>query len=202
MNTKEKTTTTAGGAGFTLLEATVAIGIFAVLMVLAVGITLSVLNAQKKVASIQSVIDNVRLSVEVMTREMRTGINFSLVDPNSFSPACPNPMASQSGIQFTDVNQNPPQRRFYYLANNYKIMRVALSSDSAIDDCLHEARPFTADDVLVDNLNMLLTGATTGPDDGQPRITISLKARSKSPKTQLETMMRLQTTVVPRLRDL
>lgn len=185
--------------GFTILEVTVAIGIFSVLMVLAVDITLRILDLQKKAGYIQAVLDNARLSLELMTREMRTGTNFSLV-----ALPCPNIMGN--GIQFTDVNQSPAQRRYYYLADRDSdgksdtIMRIAMSSDIAAD-CT-ETRPFTATEVTVNKLNFILTGASSGPNDGQPRITINLNIKLKSAKAQLNTATRLQTTVVPRLRDL
>ena len=183
-----------GVAGFTLLEVTVATGIFAVLMMLTVSITLGVLNIQRKVGAIQSVIDNTRVSLELMTREMRTGINFSTINLG-----CPN--TSGFGIQFTDVNTSPPERHYYYVDSaKQALMRVAMSSDIAID-CT-QTRQFTGAEVIVENIQFILNGAAAGPADGQPRITIFLKGKSKNQPTQFGTSMQLQTTVVPRLRDL
>lgn len=190
--------------GFTLLEMVIAIGIFSFIMVMAVGITIGISNAQAKAASIQSVIDNVRFSLELITRELRTGTKFSLAQFGCIG-------ITGNGVSFVDQNQNPPtgQSRYYFPADTDgngqtdTIKRVALSDASPIDsgNCTL-AEPLTSEDVQVDGFIFLLEGSLPGPGDGQPRITISLNIKSKNPKIQADTAMKIQTTVIPRLRDL
>ena len=59
--------------GFTLIEMAVATGIFAILVVSAISIMISVTKAQTKIQRVQTAIDNVRFSLELITKEMRVG---------------------------------------------------------------------------------------------------------------------------------
>lgn len=62
--------------GFTLIEVMVAVSIFTVVMVVALGAILSIVNANRKAQSLHTVINNVNLAVETMTRDLRTGYNY------------------------------------------------------------------------------------------------------------------------------
>jgi len=179
-------------SGFTLLEMIISIGIFSVIVIAAIGITLSVSNAQIKTANIQAIQDNIRFSLELITKEMRTGSKYTLTS------ICAGP---GSEISFDTALD---EKRVYFLDSaNKRIMRAKeMITTSDCDGSSKKAAPFTAEDVFVDRLIFLTTGNLRGPVDGQPRITILLKVRSKSPKFELESSMDLQTTVVQRFRDL
>ena len=75
-----------------------------------------------------------------------------------------------------------------------------LNSEANCTD-LAISKPFTADEVIVDQLLFTLHGQTVGSSDGQPWVTISLKIHSSDPRIQTAASMNLQTTVVQRLRD-
>lgn len=173
------------GDGFTLLEMLVSIGIFSVLVVAAIDITLGISNAQLKTASLQAIQDNIRFGLELVTKEMRTGTNYNL---SSFcAPA-------GSEISFTT---SVGEQRIYYLDTARKaIMRLKDSINCA------NSIQFTAEEVSVDILTIRLRGQTSGPSDGQPTATLALKISSSEPKFGGETSMNLQTTVVQRFRDL
>lgn len=177
-------------AGFTLLEMVVSIGIFSVVVITAIGIMINVSNGMTKAANIQAVQDNIRFSLELMTKEMRTGGNFSLTS------VC-GPAGSEISFDATSG------RRIYFLdVANKQIMRA--KTDITASDCngnTGKVTPFTANEVFVDRLHFVLHGTVVGPTDGQPAITIVLTTRSKSKKIQLETSMSIQTTVIQRLRD-
>lgn len=59
--------------GFTLMELTVALGIFAVVMVISAGILLNSLKTARYVANQARAVDNISLAMEQMVREIRTG---------------------------------------------------------------------------------------------------------------------------------
>ena len=170
--------------GFTLLEMIISIGIFSVLVVASIGVTLSVSNAQIKASNIQATQDNIRFSMELMTKEMRTGSQYTL---SSFCNAIP----GQEVSFLTSFGE----KRAYYLSGD-KIMRLKNTTV-----CI-SAQPLMADEVAVERLRFVISGTTAGPNDGQPRITVAISVRSKSLKNPLESRMNLQTTVVQRLRDL
>ena len=128
--------------GFTLLEMVISIGLFSVLVIASIGITLGVSNAQLKAASLQVIQDNVRFSLELITKELRTGSNYK-----SVALSCSGIIGS--GLQFTGVNQGVLQERYYYHGDTDgdgvpdAIMRVAMGSPGSID--CGSARQFTAE---------------------------------------------------------
>lgn len=184
--------------GFTLLEMIISIGLFSVLVIASIGITLGVSNAQLKVASLQVIQDNIRFSIELITKELRTGTNYQLA-----VLGCPGIIGS--GLRFTGVNQRVLQERYYYHADTNgdgvadAIMRVAMTSSGSID--CGQARQFTAEEIIVEQFIIQLQGAAKGVSDGQPRVTMTLKVKAKEPRFGAETAMTLQTTVTQRVRD-
>ncbi len=59
--------------GFSLIEVVVSLGIFAIAALIGVSSFLSLAVTQRKVINIQSTYDNLRYSIEVMAKEIRTG---------------------------------------------------------------------------------------------------------------------------------
>lgn len=180
--------------GFTLLEMIISIGIFSVIVISAIGITLGISNAQIKSANITAILDNIRFSLELITKEMRTGNSYALTD------ICTSP-GSKSEISF----ENAQGEKITYFLNgaNKRIMKARGTIITAdCDGSTGKVIPFSAEEVTAERLTFLLTGAASGPNDGQPRITLTLKVKSANPKFELESSMDLVTTVVQRFRDL
>lgn len=171
-------------SGFTLLEMIISIGIFSVLVVAAIGVTIGVSNAHLKAANTQATQDNIRFSVELMTKEMRTGSQYGL------TAVC----TGRSGEEISFVTSGA-ERRVYYLSGT-TLMRLA-----GAGGC-NTARPLMAEEVAVEHLRFTLGGTASGPSDGQPWVMIALTVRSRNEKKAFESRMDLQTTVVQRMRDL
>lgn len=178
--------------GFTLLEMVISIGIFSVIVVSAIGIMLQVSNVQSKANNLQTVLDNIRFSLELITKEMRTGNSYVL------STAC--------GIAGEEINFKTSigEDHTYFLDESAgMIMRATEPITGA--DCngnTGKVLPFTSPDVLIQKLNFAARGNNIGPDDGQPWITIDMKVKSRSVKYELDTSMDLQTSIVQRFRDI
>src|SRR5436853_500978 len=62
--------------GFTLIELMVASSIIIIVMVISIGAVLSIVDANRKAQSLNSVITNLNFAVESMVRDMREGKNF------------------------------------------------------------------------------------------------------------------------------
>lgn len=63
--------------GFTLIEIMVAVSIFAMVMVIAIGAVLSIVSANRKAAALNSVITNLNFAIEGMVRDLRTGTGYN-----------------------------------------------------------------------------------------------------------------------------
>lgn len=168
--------------GFTLLEMMVATGIFSVVIIIAIGAMISLNQAQIKAANIQNIQDNVRFALESMTKEIRTGTQFSVAGC-SFS-GCTEITFFNEGVNLGYCLSGDVIRRF--------LPPVDCGSGS----------PITSDAVSIKKMLFYLVGQNAGPSDGQPRATIIIEAQSRNSALQLETHFNLQTTVTPRRRDI
>lgn len=82
--------------GYTLIELIVSVGLFAIIMMLASGAYLIMINVNRQTQAIATGINNLSFALESMTRSIRTGRSYSqLVGPNTFS------FIDQSGCSIT-----------------------------------------------------------------------------------------------------
>lgn len=183
-------------AGFTLLEMVVALGIFAVAMVLAVGVVLSIFNARVKATTLQNVQDNIRYTFELMSRELRIGSQYS-------GTSCGANGCSQINFRWVDPLTAATEMRGYCrdtISGRGVIRRLY----GGVVSC-SLGTIMTADNVSVDRLLFLIDGATPNADsverakDGQPRLTILMQVTSQDPRPALSSAMNLETTVVQRI---
>jgi prepilin-type N-terminal cleavage/methylation domain-containing protein len=188
-------------SGFTLMELIVSIAVFSIIALAAVDVMVSVFRAQAKAIALKDVLDNARFSLELMSREIRTGNNmvYTTIPP----PNCP-----RNGLRFTSYNQGSPQERFYYWEDTGTdaifdaIMRVAMPIAGSIDCSVVVPQQFTSEEIIVERMAVILSGNFVGPTDGQPRVTIGFTMRSRDPRFAQSTVIRLGTTITQRLRDL
>lgn len=171
------------GAGFTLLEMVIAIGIFSLIATAAIGIMLAAIQAQQKAAHDQTVQDSARFGLELITKELRTGSAYNL------SAFCGSVNQEISFLTFSGA------ARVYYKSGD-SLMRLAGTVNCAL------ATPLIGNDVIVDLVRFRIGGQNPGAVDGQPWVSLSLSVRSADPDQSLESHMNIQTTVVARLRDL
>lgn len=175
--------------GFTLLEMIVSFGIFTVVIVTAVGAVLAINDAHIKAGNIQNIQDNLRFSLESMTKEMRSGKDFRLPSVDGCPPACPQ-------INFTRSDN----ASVGYCRGNDALRKMTGTTDCSDTDCSGDgvcSSDMTDPGLVIEGLKFYVIGQGSG--DGQPRITVSLRARSRDP--DLATGFKLQTTVVQRERD-
>ena len=89
--------------GFSLVEMLVAIGIFMVIMTIAIGSLISIIAANKKAQTIKSTIDSVNFAIENMSEDMRVGVDYQCsVNGKDFSPV--NKDCSNGGIAVKFTN--------------------------------------------------------------------------------------------------
>ncbi len=169
--------------GFTLLEMLISTGIFAVVIITAIGAMVSLNQAQVKASNIQNIQDNIRFTLEFMTKEIRTGSNFSAEECGP--PAC-------RRLRF--IRQDG--KEVVYCLDNGVIKRQIPPPGNC-----EAGSPITSSAVSVNKLFFSVIGQALGPSDGQPRITVTVEARSVNPTLRLETDFDLQTTVTARARD-
>ena len=164
----------------------VAVGIFAVVIIISVGAMLAISRAQLKVSNIQIIQDNLRFSLELMTKEMRTGISFL---PSGGAPP------AYDAVEFTHNRPGGGTETLSYCFLSGAIIRHVGNANQ----CADQGTAVTDPSLMVDQLTFYVIGQVSGADDGQPRVTISIRAHSAD--ARLAASYTIQTTVTPRTRD-
>jgi prepilin-type N-terminal cleavage/methylation domain-containing protein len=179
--------------GFTLIELLVSVAIFSVVMVIAMGALLSISAAERKAETLKTVMDNLNLSMESMTRSIRTGYNYHCGIGGSGPQDC---SSGQSYLTLTAVDGST----IAYCLNGGVIRRqtvIGSASTNCSDTTVFLA--MTAPEIVVNNLTFYVKGAPLA-DSTQPKVTITLTGYVNVSGTASSTFT-LQTSVTQRIYD-
>jgi prepilin-type N-terminal cleavage/methylation domain-containing protein len=214
-------------SGFTLVELLIAVGLFVIIISIAVGGFINALRTQREVSSLIATQSNVSLALEQMTREIRTGYLFCHL-PDDFGNVYPSPNCgctiSDSGYNATDpadpsseadssgnvTNGDYPtwtcSALDYYTADgthvNYSDQGGGLiRTVTNLLTNTTSSESITGDNVNVQTLHFVLFGNIEG-DNWTPRITIAMGVSPSSTDTAtMNDVLNLQTTVSARTID-
>jgi len=203
----KKITTT---QGFTLIEVLVSLSLFTVVVTMAVGTLLVLIDANGKQQSAQSVVTNMSFALDSMTREIRTGyfyecesLSSSLTETsgsvyNDCASGATNFAFSESGGSLTGGMDS---NRIAYRLNGTAIeRRLGNPATNGVN-----WRAITAPEVVVDTLEFIVTGARPYSDGGinvkSPIVTIFVSGTAGN-VSGLDTSFNLQTTVTQQILDI
>ncbi len=181
--------------GFTLVEMIVAVGLFAIVMLVSVTALLSLIDANRKAQALQSVINNLNVSLDGMVRSIREGSDYRC---DSASPANPNCTEGGTAIYFESQGGDPenPADDWVY-AYDAETQRIYKSETGSLASAL----PITAPEVQIDSLTFFIIGATRG-DTTQPKVMIVVKGTAGNDKVKVRTTFHVQSTAVQRVLDI
>ncbi|MBI1974666.1 MAG: type II secretion system protein [Candidatus Zambryskibacteria bacterium] len=169
--------------GFTLIELMTAIAIFTIVMTISMGSLLNIFDVNRKSRSLKTVLNNLNLAVESMSREMRFGRNYHCgggdvsIPQNCSSGDIIISFLSSDGAQIT------------YRFNNASIeKKVGTGSYLAV----------TAPEIVIDDLVFYAQGASSA-DALQPKVVMKIKSHAGSGKSRSD--FTLQTLVSERTLD-
>lgn len=163
----------------------VAVGIFTVVVVIAVSSMLTLTTSEKKAITLQNTQDNLRFAVEAMAKEMRTGEDF----PADCSIGC-------RAITYWTARGETVSYRF----NQTSRVIEKASTESGCTQPFPDACyfPFTAAEVIVEKALFYVTGV--GDDNLQPKVTIMVEATTPGIERTVS-RLHLQTTIAQRRLD-
>ena len=166
--------------GFTLLELIIALGLFSVIVLIAVGGFARALRVQRQLSAFGSVNANMRLVLEQMAREIRTGANF-----------CTNGTFCASSDVLSFINAHGENVTYCFSGNAIKRVIGANPCDAG--------QKITANNISISHLIFLLSGNLSS-DKYPPRITILMGAAPIDASAS-NYKLYLQTTVSSRALD-
>lgn len=170
--------------GFTLIEMVVSLGIFSAVMLISLAALLAVSQGQKEAIAAQNNFDNLRFSLEAMTREIKTGKNLDCaVSEPGKDCIYPN---GRSDISFLNNEGNTVK---YCLAQNQLVRSTGAGTCGSPPKL-----PITAKEVKITKFAFFVSGAANN-DSQHPFITILIEAETAGFKTGEIARFNLQTSV-------
>ncbi len=165
--------------GFTLIEVMVAVSIFTIVMVVALGAILAIVNANRKAQSLHTVINNVNLAVETMARDLRTGYNYKCGPTKDVCTY--GTTASYEEISFTSLQVAERLGTDDVVTVIYRRSETSEGKgylEKSIDDGTNWTR-ITDNSVDIEGLSFRVWGINTllTGDTNQPKIILNLKAK-------------------------
>ena len=173
--------------GFTLVEMLVSLALFTIVLTIALGALLMVIKANQQAKAIKLVVNNLNLSLEGISRELRVGTNICR-DRGLSGNACNTPSSGFSDRIFYTTDQNEPFAS--YRVNNGRILWCPQDCDT-----LSDYLPLTGTDVTVEDLRFYVRGSGSG-DGMQPMVLVSMNGYTTVNDQRID--LDIQTTVSQR----
>lgn len=197
--------------GLTLVEILVVLGLFSGVATLSLGALFNTQAINNKLVENQSILDNVNLSLQSVTRDIRYGTDFycssSIAVATTTRRSCEHSSGGGTVLSFKSTESvNDEDRVTYYVQDGILYKRENPFGSPA------STYQMTAKDVYITQFHLYVDGAyATDPalstdgvsvDFAQPRVTLLLSGRSNpSRKTAEPATFSVQTTISPRLLD-
>lgn len=187
--------------GFTLIEMVVSVALFAVIMLVAMGALLALVDANRKARAIESVMNNLNISLDSMVRAIRMGTHYncgsSAIPSEATGGDCPggfDPPGTPALFSFAPYGSDPalPNERTTYSFSEGRIYR-SLNNGEAI--------AVTAPEVNIEEMQLYLLGSQPG-DTTQPKVVIVIKGSTGDVGSRLRTEFYVQATAVQRALDI
>lgn len=180
------------GAGFTLVEMMVAIAIFSLVMLVAIGAVLAIVGANKKAQSLTSVINNLNFAFEAMTRDLRTGDDYHC---NKDSGDTNLPQDCPFGDDSIIFSSSQYGEKVIYSRSNNRIVKTIGSNPPTY---------LTAPEIVIENLKFYVvdsdTTTSSPPNYNQARILVVISGYAGN--LGESSKFSIQTTVSQRRLDI
>lgn len=173
--------------GFTLLEMTVSLGLFTIIMFIATNTFLSVVDSDRKSRSIRITTDNLNVSLEDISRRIKTGSSYFCGTGGEALLSVNDCAVAQNTLFFTD--QNGERVRYTLIGNS--IWR-SVGSEPIIQA--------TSPEINISRLKFYVSGSAPGaPDNKQPMVVVVIDGSVGNAETGAT--FKVQTTVTQRVYD-
>lgn len=188
--------------GFSLVEMVVSVGLFAVIMLVAMGALLSLVEANRKSRVLESVINNLNISLDSMVRAARMGSNYVCNDesiPGTYNLSGADCLEGETLFSFTPYGEDSlvqGKRAVYYFKQDSEGGRLYRSLDGGASEI-----PITAPEVEIEDVRFYVRGTRPG-DTEQPKIVIVIKGSAGALNTKSRTDFYIQATAVQRVLDI
>ncbi len=178
---------------FTLIEMLVSISLFTIVVTIAFSALHNIMDANTRSKSVTTVVSNLNMVMESMTREIRMGHNYTcgMISPQSGGIDCTN---GKTSFAFVDEDKN----RVSYRRDGNRIERRTEIYLGGGNYSSAKYVTMTGENIDVSHLKFHVLGAGTG-NAQQARVLITLKASVRDINDTVD--FNIQTTVSQRKID-
>ncbi|MCE9541611.1 type II secretion system GspH family protein [Candidatus Kaiserbacteria bacterium] len=185
--------------GFTLVEMIVAVGLFAIVMLVSISALLSLVDANRKAQALQSVMNNLSIAVDGMVREIREGSNYRCGGVSPSNPNCTD--APGGSVFYFTPNCTGSCSDWAYVFDSTGTYcgtnRLCRSVDGGVSFL-----PLTSPEVTIDASSAFYVIGAARTDQVQPKVLIIIKGSAGVAKAKVRTTFHIQSTAVQRVLDI
>jgi prepilin-type N-terminal cleavage/methylation domain-containing protein len=195
--------------GFTLVELLVSLAIFSMVVIASLGAMLSIADANRRVQKTRAVLDNLSLSIESMSRNLRLGSAYhceTMVPPAIPSTNLDTPQDCSDNFgdfiafedQFGNAASSTDQGLYYLDSDPASPTKGSLMYKKY--GVGNGAIALTSDDLTIRALRFYVTGtgASTPSNAKQPKVIIVVSGTTEVGKAKEPVEINIQTTVSQR----
>ena len=174
--------------GYTLVELMVAVGLFAVVMLLTSGAYLMMIALNRQAQGIATGIDDLSFATELMARNIRNGFNYSCGATLHLGD-CPN-----GGSSFTFKDEKRQTVTYSLVASDHSIQETVNGVTS----------PLTDSSISITSLKFYVFGtrAASAGDVSQARVTLVISGTVSSSADKTPQTFTVETSATMRLLDI
>lgn len=190
-------------SGFTLVEMMVAVALFGIVMLIAIGALSSLVAANKKAQALQSVMNNLNVSLDSMVRNARMGTNFHCgLGVFSIPQNCADNINGDTTFAFEPYGGNvgsQDQWVFQFVAPSGANGGYIQRSQDGGQTWLR----LTAPEVSITFMRFFVVGTARGPGQTtQPKVLVVLSGIAGVKGTKTQTTFHIQATAVQRVLNI
>ncbi len=192
---KNKSSSHRDERGFSLVEMIVAVALFAIIMLVAVGALLSLVDANRKARTLESVMNNLNISLDSMVRAMRMGSTYNCgatLIPSGTGADCETGDDLFSFAPYGSDSSQQNERYVYFFQDG----RLYRSQNGGTDSI-----PITAPEIEIEDVKFYTIGTQSG-DIIQPKVVVVIKGTAGTEKLKTRTTFYIQATAVQRSLDI
>lgn len=189
-------------SGFSLVEMVVAVGLFSIVMVVSVATLFALVNAHRKAQALQSVINNLNISLDGMARALRMGSHYHCGSTGTISE----PRDCAAGDVFLAFEPyggaaNDLTDQWVY---KYEGSQLLKSENGGASGTFF---PLTAPEIVIEDLKFYVRGSVGGCDDIgggdcvpiQPSVVAVVTGTAESTNTKARSSFHIQVAATQRL---
>lgn len=180
--------------GFSLVEMMVSVSLFAIIMLVAVGALLALVDANRKARTLESVMNNLNISLDSMVRAARMGTHYNCNGsgiPGAAGADCANGDDLFSFAPYGSDSTQQNERAVYFIQGG-RIYRSLNGGTNSI--------PITAPEISIEELTFYVIGTQPG-DITQPKVVVVVKGSAGNDE-KTRTTFYIQATAVQRALDI